>query len=156
MSDLEQQRDRIQDDLRGLIAGDVRCDEVFLQLFASDASVYEIRPLGVVRPRSTGDVVACLKYAAEKQIPVHARGAGTGTAGGSLGPGLVIDFSKYLRRVVYADGATVRVQSGLVHERLNAHLRGRGRVFGPDPATSSRHWSARWSAVSPPIGPCPE
>src|SRR3990172_2443696 len=137
MSDLEEKGDRIQDDLRGLIAGDVRCDEVFLQLFASDASVYEIRPLGVVRPRSTGDVVACLKYAAEKQIPVHARGAGTGTAGGSLGPGLVIDFSKYLRRVVYADGATVRVQSGLVHERLNAHLRGRGRVFGPDPATSA-------------------
>jgi len=137
MSELDQQRERIQDDLRGLIAGDVRFDDVFLQLFASDASVYEIRPLGVVRPRSTGDVVACLQYAAEKQIPVHARGSGTGSAGGSLGPGLVVDFSKYLRRVIYTDRDTVRVQSGLVHERLNAHLSGTGRTFGPDPATSA-------------------
>ena len=137
MSELDQQRERIQDDLRGLIAGDVCFDDVFLQLFASDASVYEIRPLGVVRPRSTGDVVACLEYAAEKQIPVHARGSGTGSAGGSLGPGLVVDFSKYLRRVIYTDEETVRVQSGLVYERLNAHLRASGRMFGPDPATSA-------------------
>ena len=100
MSELEQQRERIHDDLRGLIAGDVRFDDVFVQLFASDAGVYEMRPLGVVRPRSTGDVVACLQYAAEKQIPIHARGAGTGSAGASLGPGLVVDFSKYLRRVI--------------------------------------------------------
>jgi len=137
MSELEQQRERIQDDLRGLIAGDVCFDEVFLQLYSSDASIYEIRPLGVVRPRSTSDVVACLQYAAEKQIPVHARGAGSGSAGASLGAGLVIDFSKYLRRVVYTDEATVRMQAGLVHERLNAHLRQRGRIFGPDPATSA-------------------
>jgi len=136
MSELEQQRERIHDDLRGLIAGDVRFDDVFVQLFASDASVYEVRPLGVVRPRSTGDVVACLQYAAEKQIPVHARGAGTGSAGASLGPGLVVDFSKYLRRVIYRDGERVRVQCGLVHERLNAHLRRRGRIFGPDPISS--------------------
>ena len=137
MSELEQQREWIQDDLRGLIAGDVHCDDVFLQLFASDASIYEVRPLAVVRPRSTSDVVACLQYAAEKQIPVHARGAGTGPAGTSLGSGLVVDFSKYLRRVIYTDEETVRVQCGLVHERLNAHLRARGRVFGPDPATTA-------------------
>jgi FAD/FMN-containing dehydrogenase/Fe-S oxidoreductase len=137
MSELEQQRERIQDDLRGLIAGDVRGDDVFLQLFASDAGIHEIRPLGVVRPRSTSDVVACLQYAAEKQIPVHARGAGTGSAGGALGPGLVVDFSKYLRRVIYTDENTVRVQCGLVHERLGAHLARRGRVFGPDPISSS-------------------
>ena len=136
MSELEQQRERIQDDLRGLIAGDVRFDEVSLQLFASDASIYEIRPLGVVRPRSNSDVVACLQYASEKQIPVHARGSGSGAAGGSLGPGLIVDFSKYLRRVIYTDESTVRVQAGLVHERLNSHLRGRGRAFGPDPTTS--------------------
>ncbi len=137
MSELEQQRERIQDDLRGLIAGDVRGDDVFLQLFASDAGIREIRPLAVVRPRSTSDVVACLQYAAEKQIPVHARGAGTGSAGGALGPGLVVDFSKYLRRVVYTDEQTVRVQCGLVHERLGAHLARRGRIFGPDPISSS-------------------
>ena len=137
MGQLDQQRERIQDDLRGLIAGEVRCDDVFLQLFASDASIYEIRPLGVVRPRSAKDVVACVQYAAEKQIPIHARGAGTGLAGESLGPGLMLDFSKYLRRVIPSDAETVRVQAGVVHERLNTFLRQQGRLFGPDPATSS-------------------
>ena len=64
---MDQERQRIQDDLRGLLKGDVRCDDVFLQLYASDASVYQIRPLGVVRPRNTADVVACMQYAAERQ-----------------------------------------------------------------------------------------
>ena len=65
-----------------LVSGDVRCDDVFVQLYASDASIYEIRPLGVVRPRSLSDVVAVVQYAAENKLPVHPRGAGTGLAGG--------------------------------------------------------------------------
>lgn len=134
MDQLDQQRDRIQDDLRGLIAGDVLFDDVSRRLYASDASIYEITPLGVVRPRSSADVAACVRYAAEKQIPLHARGAGTGVAGESLGPGLVLDFSKYLRRVISVDGQTVRLQPGVVLERLNSFLRPAGRVFGPDPA----------------------
>ena len=137
-----QQRERILGDLRGLIAGDVRSDDIYRQLYASDASIYEIRPLAVIRPRSAADVVACVQYAAEKRIPVHARGAGSGVAGESLGPGLVVDFSKFLRRIVDFDGDDVCVQPGMVHERLNAQLRLRGRLFGPDPATSA----------SPPIG----
>ena len=100
MPELDHQRERIQEDLRGLISGDVRCDNLFCQLFASDGSIYEIRPLGVVRPRSTADVAACVRYAADKRISLHARGGGSGMAGESLGAGLVLDFSKYLRRVV--------------------------------------------------------
>ena len=103
MPTLDQQRERIQDDIRGLVAGDVRCDDVFLQLFASDASIYEIKPLGVVRPRSAADVAACVRYAAERHIPIHARGAGTGLAGESLGSGLILDFSAHLRRVIRLD-----------------------------------------------------
>ena len=137
MSPLDQQRERIQDDLRGLIAGEVRCDDVFLQLLASDASIHEIKPLAVVHPRSTADVAACARYAAEKCIPIHARGAGTGTAGESLGPGLILDFSVHLRRLIRVDDDRVRVQAGMVHERLNEQLRAAGREFGPDPATSS-------------------
>jgi FAD/FMN-containing dehydrogenase/Fe-S oxidoreductase len=133
---LDPQRERIQDDLRGLVDGEVRCDDVFVQMFAGDASIYEIRPLGVVRPHSTADVVACVQYAAQEQIPLHARGAGTGLAGESLGEGLVIDFSRYLRRVVGTGDEQVRVQPGVVHERLNKHLRLSGRQFGPDPADS--------------------
>jgi len=136
MGQLDQQRERIQDDLRGLIAGEVRCDDVFLHLFASDGSIYQIKPLGVVRPRSAADVVACVQYAAEKQLSIHARGAGTGMAGAALGPGLVLDFSRYMRRVVRIESEAVRVQPGVVCERLNAQLRPLGRVFGPDPAAA--------------------
>ena len=134
---LEQQRERIQDDLRGLVAGEVRCDDAFRQIYATDGSVYEIRPLCVVRPRTVADVVACVQYAAEKQIPVHARGAGSGMAGESLGPGMVVDFSRYLRRVIRTDKDAVRVQAGAVHEQVNTILRPKGRMIGPDPATSS-------------------
>lgn len=137
MSPFAQQRERIQDDLRGLIAGEVRCDDVTRQLFASDASIYEIRPLGIVRPRSAADVSACLRYAAEKKIPIHARGAGTGAAGESLGTGLILDFSAHLRRMIRMDDDRVRVQPGLVYERLNDQLRKLGRVFGPDPANAA-------------------
>ena len=137
MSQLDQQRERIQDDLRGLIAGEVRCDDVFLQLFASDASIYEIKPLGVVRPRSAADLSACVGYAAEKRIPLHARGAGSGVAGESLGPGLIVDFSAHLRRIIRIDDEQVRVQPGVVLERLNEQLRKGGRLFGPDSAAGT-------------------
>jgi len=136
MPQLDQQRERIQDDLRGLITGDVRSGDLFLQLYASDAGIYAVKPLGIVRPRSTRDVVACVQYAADKRIPLHARGAGSGVAGESLGPGLVVDFSKYLRRIIRTGPETVRLQPGVVRERLNAHLQRQQRIFGPDPGSS--------------------
>ena len=137
MGQLDQQRERIRDDLRGLIAGEVRCDDAFLHLFAGDAGIHEIKPLGVVRPRSTADLAACVAYVAEKQISIHARGAGSGVAGESLGEGLVVDFSAHLRRVIRIEEDCVRVQPGLVHERLNRQLRTIGRIFGPDPTASA-------------------
>lgn len=133
---MDQQRERTQEDLRGLISGEVRCDDVFLQLYASDASIYQIKPLAVVRPRTVRDVAATVAYARENQLPIHARGAGTGLAGESLGPGIVIDFSVHFRRVLATDADSVRLQPGVVHERLNGHLRLHGRLFGPDPAMS--------------------
>ena len=133
---MDPERERIQADLRGLIDGEVRCDDLFVQLYANDASIFEIRPLGVVRPRHTEDVVTCVRYAAENQIPLHARGAGTGLAGESLGPGLVIDFSRYMRRILNTEEDRVRLQPGVIHQDLNRHLAPRGRQFGPDPATS--------------------
>ena len=119
---MDPDQQRIEEDLRGLLKGDVRCDDLFTQLYASDASIYELRPLGVVRPRSLDDVVAAVRYAAENHLPIHARGAGTGLAGESLGRGLVIDFSRYLRRIVADDGERVRVQAGVVHASLNRYL----------------------------------
>jgi FAD/FMN-containing dehydrogenase/Fe-S oxidoreductase len=132
---MDPQRERIQADLRGLLSGEVFCDDPFTLMYASDASVYQMRPLGVVRPRGLADVRAVVRYAAEQSIPIHARGAGTGLAGESLGPGLMLDFSRSMRRIIGISGDTVTVQPGVVLGQLNRYLAGFGRQFGPDPAT---------------------
>ena len=132
---MDVERQRIEEDLRGQIAGEVRCDDLFVRLYASDASVYEITPLGVVRPRGIDDVVATVRYADEYQIPLHPRGSGSGLAGESLGPGLIVDFSRYMRRVIEVSEDTVTVQPGVVLGVLNDQLARSGRMFGPDPAT---------------------
>lgn len=130
---LSTQQTRLQDDLRGLIAGDVRCDDVIAQLYATDASEFEARPLGVVWPRSTRDVAATVRYCAEHGISIHPRGSGTGTAGGALGRGLVLDFTRYMRRIVKVnEDHSVVVQPGAVRERFNDILkRSSKRFFAP-------------------------
>ena len=125
---MDQEQVRIKEDLSGLLAGDVLCDDLFLQLYASDASVYEIRPLAVVRPRNIGDVTACVQYAAEHKIPIHPRGAGTGLAGESLGDGIVVDFSRYMNRIGTVTKHTATVQPGVVHAALNTQLAKQGRL----------------------------
>ncbi len=134
---MDPDQQRIEEDLRGLLQGEVRCDDVATQLYATDASIYELKPLGIVRPRTVDDVVAVVRYAAENHLPIHARGAGTGLAGESLGRGLVLDFSRYFRRIVADEGDRVRVQPGVVLAALNRYLAGSGRLFGPDPAMRS-------------------
>ncbi len=136
---MELERKRVEDDLRGLIAGEVFCDELIAQLYATDGSIYQVRPLGVVRPKSAADVAAVAQYAQEHAISLHPRGAGSGVAGESLGRGLVIDFSRYMRRwfPIASQPTSVRVQAGLVLAALNRDLASSGRQFGPDPATRS-------------------
>lgn len=134
---MDPNRERIEADLRGQLRGEVRCDDAFVQMYASDASIYEVKPLGVVRPRGFSDVVACVQYAAENFIPLFPRGAGTGLAGESLGRGLVIDFSYSMRRILHMDGDRVRFQPGVTLAQLNRYLANHGRMFGPDPATSA-------------------
>ncbi|ADB17012.1 D-lactate dehydrogenase (cytochrome) [Pirellula staleyi DSM 6068] len=132
---MDQQRERIEADLRGLLAGQVFCDDFTVQMYSTDASIYQVRPLGVVRPRGVADVRALVRYAAENSISLHARGAGTGLAGESLGPGLVVDFSQAMRRIVSLDQDTVTVQPGVVLGQLNRYLASFGKQFGPSPAT---------------------
>ena len=134
---MDPERARIQEDLRGLVDGDVHCDDVFLQMYASDASIYQIKPLGVVRPRSTDDVVKTVKYAAGNHLSIHPRGAGTSVAGASLGPGLILDFSYRMRRLLAIGQDTIRIQPGIVLAELNRQLAERDCMFGPDPALRS-------------------
>lgn len=132
------ERQRVQDDLRGIVGGEVYCDPFMSQLYASDASIYQIQPLGVIRPRTVADVIATVQYAAEHDLPVHPRGAGSGVAGESLGRGLLIDFSQHMRRIELGnDSGRVTVQSGTTLAVLNRALRQHGRWYGPDPVTRS-------------------
>jgi FAD/FMN-containing dehydrogenase/ferredoxin len=130
------ERKRIEEDLRGLVAGEVLCDDASRALYATDASLFEAWPLAIVRPRDTDDVAATVAWAAEARIPVHARGAGSSLSGDSLGTGIVIDCSRFMRRIVATTAESVRVQPGVVGAQLEEHLARLGRAFGPDPANA--------------------
>lgn len=132
---MDPDRARIQDDLAGLLEGQIRCDDTFLQLYSSDASLYEIEPMGVVRPAGTADVVACINYARENDLTIIPRGAGSNVLGASIGPGLILDFSYSMRQILAVDRDTVRVQPGAILGDLNHHLASHGKMFGPDPST---------------------
>src|SRR5215472_6466746 len=98
---------RLRDDLKGLIHGDVLCDDISRTLYSTDASLFEVRPLGVVLPRDEEDVGALVRYAAENDVPLIPRGAGTGVAGESLGTGLVVDLSRHFRSILEVGADTV-------------------------------------------------
>ena len=133
---VDERRARIHDDLRGVIEGELLFEPIERAPYAHDASLYEIDPLGVVVPRTEHDVVLAVRYAAENSLPIHPRGAGTGVAGETLGPGLVIDFSRHFRRIVDIRPEEVVVQPGVVLDVLNAQLAPLGRRLGPDPDRS--------------------
>lgn len=123
---------RLRDDIRGLIRGDVACDEVTRQLYSTDAGILQCRPMGVVWPRDSEDVIACVRYASEKRLSIHARGLGTGLAGESLGSGIVLDFTRSMRRLLSLGHESVVVQPGITRHRLNTVLKKtQRRCFGP-------------------------
>lgn len=119
---------------------EIRFDTLTRQLYATDASVYQLTPLAVAFPKTPEQAGSAIRAAAESGVPVTPRGAGTGLTGGAVGDGLVIDFARYNRRIfdLDLDRQTVRVQPGVVLDQLNAYLKPHGYWFGPDVATSSR------------------
>jgi FAD/FMN-containing dehydrogenase/Fe-S oxidoreductase len=108
--------------------------------YSADASFYQIEPVGVVVPRTREDVVAAVAIAREEGVSVTPRGGGTSQAGQAIGPGLIVDTSKYLTRVLAldVDARRVTVEPGVVLDRLNAELRPHGLHFPVDPATASQ------------------
>jgi FAD/FMN-containing dehydrogenase/Fe-S oxidoreductase len=109
-------------------------------LYATDASMYEIEPLGVLIPRTAEDVRRAVRLAAEFDIPVLPRGGGSSLAGQTVGRALVIDFSRHLDEIheINAEEGWVRLQPGVVLDELNETLRPYGLMVGPDPASSNR------------------
>ena len=119
---------------------EIAFDNLTRQLYATDASLYQITPEAVAFPANTRQVCALIEAAAQAGVTVTPRGAGTGLAGGALGDGLVMDFSRYQRQITDLDleRRTVRVAPGVVLDHLNDFLRPHGFCFGPDVATSAR------------------
>ncbi|MFL6157896.1 MAG: FAD-binding and (Fe-S)-binding domain-containing protein, partial [Marmoricola sp.] len=109
-------------------------------LYATDASLYRIPPQAVVRPRDADDVLAALAVAREFDGTLTMRGAGTSIAGNAIGPGIVVDTTRYLNKLVRIDpdAATATVQPGLVHAALQKAAAPHGLRFGPDPSTHTR------------------
>lgn len=127
-------------DLSLHVKGNVLSDAASLGLYATDASVYQITPIAIVLPRHEKDVATALKIAKDHQVNVLPRGGGTSLAGQTVGEAMILDFSKYMNRLleVNVEEGWARVQPGLVRDELNAKLLTHGLHFAPDPATSSR------------------
>ncbi len=128
------------EDLERLVEGEVRFDRMTRALYSTDASIYQIEPIGVVLPRSEDDVIAVVETAARHGVPVLPRGGGTSLAGQAVGRAVVLDFSKYMRRVLEIDAGQgwVRTEPGIILDELNQHLAPHGVQFAPDPSTSNR------------------
>ena len=122
------------------IEGEVRFDKMSRILYSTDASMYQIEPVGVVLPKHKQDVLTVMRLADEYKVPVIPRGGGTGLAGGVVGSGIVMDMSKYMNQIleVNAEEQWVKVEPGVVLDTLNAALKPHSLQFAPDVATSSR------------------
>jgi FAD/FMN-containing dehydrogenase/Fe-S oxidoreductase len=130
----------LQRDLERQIEGEVRFDRVSRALYSTDASVYQIEPLGVVLPRSRDDVVRVVEIARRHGCSITARGGGTSQAGQAVGAGLQLDISKYFNALIELNVAErwARVEPGIVLDELNAALKPHNLRFAPDISTASR------------------
>ena len=130
----------LQRELEAAIDGEVRFDRISRALYSTDASVYQIEPIGVVIPRSHEAVIRAVEIAARHGVPITPRGGGTSQAGQSIGAGLVLDTSKHLNRIleINPDERWARVEPGVVLDELNAVLRPHQLRFAPDVSSASR------------------
>jgi len=126
--------------LRAAVEGDVMFDRASRGRYATDASIYQVEPIGVLVPRSDGDVRAAFDVCRELRVPLLARGAGSSQCGQTVGAALVVDHSKYLNRVIAfdRDARTVTVEPGIVLDALNAWLKPHGLWFPVDVSTSAQ------------------
>ncbi len=133
MTDLEQELGRA-------LEGDVRFDQYSRLLYSTDASMYQMEPIGVVIPRHAGDVQAVLELANRENVAVLPRGGGTSLTGQTVNRAVVMDFSRWMQGIleVNREEMWARVQPGVVQDELNAHVRPLGLLFGPDTSTSNR------------------
>ncbi len=125
--------------LRGAVRGDVRFDTMSRWLYSTDASSYQVLPVGVVLPRDADDISAVVQTVGQYGASIVPRGGGTSLSGQTIGSGVVVDLSRYVDNVIElnVDAKWVRVQAGMNLDLLNNRLRPHGLMVGPDPASSA-------------------
>jgi FAD/FMN-containing dehydrogenase/Fe-S oxidoreductase len=130
----------LERELRRAIRGDVRFDPASKLLYSTDASMYQMEPVGVVIPRDADDVQAAHELVRKHGVAFLSRGGGTSLTGQTVNRALVLDFSRYMNNVleVNVEERWARVQPGVVQDELNHHVRPQGLLFGPDTSTSNR------------------
>ncbi|MCK5709747.1 MAG: FAD-binding protein [Deltaproteobacteria bacterium] len=128
----------LKDSLENKLSGEVRFDQISKTLYSTDASNYQIEPVGIVIPKNVEDVSKTLEIASGCGVAILPRGSGSSLAGQAVGHALIIDLSKYLNQIleVNTEEKTVRVQSGMFLEQLNRALQKHGLMFGPDPSSA--------------------
>jgi FAD/FMN-containing dehydrogenase/Fe-S oxidoreductase len=136
----EREVNEVVAELNKVVQGEVRMDTTSRMLYSTDASLYQMQPVGVVVPRTADDVEATIKVAGTHGIPVIPRGGGTGLAGQTVNHGIMIDFSKYMRQVleVNQEEHWARVQPGVVVNHLSQAMGQYGMLYAPDPVSGTR------------------
>jgi len=124
--------------LRKELDAEILFDHASRGRYATDASIYQVEPIGIVIPRTEETARAAIAIAAEQGVPILPRGAGSSQCGQAVGAALMIDHTKYLRRILQLDGERAIVQPGVVLDQLNAALRPKGLWFPVDVSTSAQ------------------
>ena len=117
-----------------------KTDQITRLLYSTDASIYQVMPLGVIWPRESSEVSAVVKIAAKHGVPVLPRGGGSSLAGQAIGEALILDFSRHMDQILdlNPEEKTVTAQPGVVLGPLNRKLAAHQLTFGPDPASADR------------------
>ena len=137
-SDIQPGDPGLEKKLRHAVEGEVRFDAFTRGIFSTDASHYQVEPLGVVFPATAKDIQAVMEVAREENVPVLPRGAGTSHTGQTVGRAIVVDVSRHLNQIGGVNGDEIEVEPGVVLDHLNARLRQRHQWFPVDPSTGSR------------------
>lgn len=126
--------------LRHTTTAEIHTDTLHKRIYSVDASIFEVEPLAVIIPKTLEDLVKILEFSAKQGLPVIARGAGSGIAGGCIGKGIIVDLSKYLNRIIeinIEEGYAI-VEPGVIQDRLNEALSSYGYRLGPNTSTGNR------------------
>jgi anaerobic glycerol-3-phosphate dehydrogenase C subunit len=134
------ERQEIEQDLKTRVDGEVKFDPFSRVLYSTDASIYQMEPIGVVIPKNTDDVQATIEYCSQNNIPILPRAGGTSLAGQTVNHAVVIDFSKYLTSIIEINEEEhwARVQPGIILDQFNKQLSPYNLHYAPDPTTASR------------------